>query len=105
MAGFAEVSVQFHPTEIGGRRTPVFLGEDTPAPYRLHLRVINGRGEYLAVEFIDGPDNAIPPGCESYTTVRFLAEPLVSYAELATGAKFEILEGSRVVGNGRVTRR
>ena len=44
------------------------------------------------------------PGGKTYATVRYLYEPLVSYSELVDGAEFDILEGGRVVGFGRVTR-
>jgi|SRR5262245_24426290 len=105
MAGFAEVRIEFLPTEKGGRRTPVCLSADSPGYYRPHFRVRGGNGEMLGVEFIDGPDEPITPGTSTFATVRFLFEPDVCYEALVVGAEFELLEGPRVVGIGRVTRR
>lgn len=105
MADYAEVLVKFHPTADGGRHTVVFLGENAPAPYRPHFRVHGGVGEYLAVEFVEGPEEAIAPGCEVVATVEFLAAPRVSYVSLIIGTEFDICEGGRVVGSGKVTRR
>ena len=104
MAGFAEVHVEFLPTDQGGRRTPICLSENVATPYMPHLRVIGGDGTYLGVEFVDGPDDPIPPGGRTYATVRFMNEPQISYDALQVGATFDICEGGRVVGSGRVTR-
>ena len=100
---FAEVVVDFLSTDEGERHTAIHLGENAPAPYRPHFRVRSGDGVYLAVEFIDGPDEPILPGKSAYATVRFIAE--VSYDALVVDAAFDICEGGRVVGSGRVTRR
>jgi hypothetical protein len=105
MAGFAEVLIEFLPTEKGGRRTPICLSTDAPGHYRPHFRVCNGDGEFLGVEFVDGPDEPVLPGYSTYATVRFVYEPQVCYDALDVGAQFEVLEGSRVVAFGRVTRR
>jgi translation elongation factor EF-Tu-like GTPase len=105
MAGFAEVLIEFLSTEKGGRRTPICLSTDSPAHYRPHFRVRGGDGEYLGVEFVDGPDDPVSPGGSTYATVRFVYEPDVCYDALVVGAQFEVMEGSRVVGTGRVTRR
>ena len=105
MAGFAEVLVEFLPTEKGGRKTPICLSTDAPGRYRPHFRVCNGDGEMLGVEFVDGPDESILPGDSTYATVRFVYEPEVSYDALVVDARFEVLEGSRVVATGQITRR
>jgi hypothetical protein len=106
MAGFAEVLIELLPSEQGGRGTPVCLSTDNTVPYRPHFRVRGGKGEMLGVEFVDGPDEPVPPGGRTYATVRFLFEPEVCYDELVLGAQFEMLEGGRrVVGVGQVTRR
>src|SRR5262245_11018186 len=105
MAGFAEVLVEFLPTENGGRRTPICLSTNRAANYRPHFRVRGSDDEYLGVEFVDGPDDPVSPGGSAYATVRFMFEPEVCYDALVVGAQFEVMEGSRVVGTGRVTRR
>lgn len=105
MAGYAEVFIELLPTEAGGRRNPIYLAEDFEPRYRPHFRVLNGDGMMLGVEFIDGPDEPILPGGRTYATVRFLFEPRMCYDALIVGAQFEILEGGRVVGIGKVTRR
>ncbi|MEX0641427.1 MAG: hypothetical protein WD468_01935 [Pirellulales bacterium] len=105
MAGFAEVLIEFLPAEKGGRRTPVRLSTDSPTHYRPHFRVCEGDGEYLGVEFVDGPDDPVVPGGSTYATVRFVYEPEVCYDALDVGAQFEVKEGSRAVGMGKVTRR
>src|SRR5262245_11613609 len=105
MSGFAEVFVEFKPTDEGGRRTPVLLNEDSAVRYMPPLRVHGGDGEYLGVEFVDGPDRPIAPGGGTHVTIRFLYEPQISYDALAVGVSFDVCEGGRVVGSGRVTRR
>ena len=105
MTGFAEILVEFLPTEKGGRRTPICLSTDTAVHYRPHFRVHGGDGEYLGVEFVDGPDDLVSPGGSTHATVRFMYEPKVCYDALVVGAQFDVMEGSLVVGTGRVTRR
>jgi hypothetical protein len=105
MNGFAEVFVEFLPTDNGGRRAPVCLSTEEHLGYRPHLRVEGCDGEYLGVQFVDGPDDPLPPGATTYATVRFIYEPNVCYDALVVGAQFEVMEGSQVVAAGRVTRR
>jgi hypothetical protein len=105
MSGYAEVFVEFLPTEQGGRRTPVFLGEDTQSRYMPHFVARGGDGVYLAVEFVVGPGGPLPPGGSAFATVRFMNEPQLSYHALQIGAEFDIREGGNTVGWGRVTRR
>jgi len=92
----AEVWVQLMPTADGGRSSAVLL-----AGYRPHLRVAGG--DYLGVEFVDGPPRPLHPGEGCTAKVRFLYQPSVSYQALAMGAEFEVLEGSRIVGSGHVS--
>lgn len=96
----AEVLVEFKPTAEGGRRAPVWLNT---AQYRPHLRV--GGGEYLGVVFVGGPVGPVEPGATAEALVAFVYEPGVTYSALSEGAEFEIVEGSSVVGSGRVVRR
>jgi hypothetical protein len=105
MSGYAEVWVRFLPTEEGGRRTPVALGENAPGRYRPHFRVRGGGGQMLGIEFIDGPEGWVQPGDSTHAAVRFLYEPDVCYDALMVGAEFDVLEGPRIVGVGRVTHR
>jgi len=105
MSGFAEVFVEFTATSQGGRRSPVRLGEDAAPHYMPHFVVHDGDGTYLGVEFVDRPDDPINPGDRTYATVRFMYEPEVSYEALVEGATFDIREGGRTIGSGRVTRR
>jgi len=105
MAGYAKVWVNFLSTEQGGRRAPIYLGADGPGLYRPHFRVRGGNGEYLGIEFVDGPTDWVKPGDSADAAVHFVYEPTVCYDALAVGAEFDVLEGSRVVGVGHVTRR
>jgi translation elongation factor EF-Tu-like GTPase len=97
---YAEVWVEFLSREAGGRQNPVGLDD---LGYRPHLRV--GDGEYLGVEFVDGPEQPIEPGSSIFATVRFVYAPQVDYRALVQGAQFEILEGGHRVGRGHVVRR
>jgi hypothetical protein len=102
---WAEIRIELLPTEDGGRDVPLNLSNDHPGQYRPHLRVIGGCGEMLGVAFMDGPDDPVPPGGKTQATVKFLYEREISYAALAEGARFEILEGQKVVGYGEIIRR
>jgi hypothetical protein len=102
---WAEVLIELLPTDKGGRQESLVLCNDTPGQYRPHVRVIGGSGEMLGVAFMDGPDDPIHPGGKTLATIKSLYEPDVSYDELVEGAEFEIIEGTRVVSRGRVTRR
>ena len=105
MSSWAEVYIQLYPSDAGGRQTPLDLGNDRPGQYRPHFRPVARRSEMLGVEFMDGPDEPEQPGTRTYATVHFLYEPAVSYDALTVGAEFEIVEGSRAIGRGRVTLR
>ena len=95
MAG-AKVRVQFVASNAGGR-DQVFLSES----YRPHFCV--GNGEYLGVQFVDGPKAAVPAGTTVEAQVQFLYEPKVNYSDLKVGAQFRIMEGGTIVGVGKVT--
>jgi translation elongation factor EF-Tu-like GTPase len=96
----AVVQVEFKATAEGGRRAPVWLNT---AQYRPHLRVRGG--ECLGVVFVSGPVGPVEPGSAAEASVAFVYEPGVNYSGLSEGAQFEIVEGSNVVGWGRVVRR
>jgi hypothetical protein len=72
---FAEVSIEFLTSDKGGRKSPISLSPDAAPPYRPHFRIKSGDGEYLGVEFVDGPDEPIHPGGRTFATVRFIYEP------------------------------
>src|SRR5690349_13408325 len=101
---FAEVWIELLSTEQGGRSVALDLSTDHPGAYRPHFRARQGEGGLLGVEFVDGPDAPVEPGSGTFATVRFLGEPEVSYAALTVGARFELVEGVRVIGHGRITR-
>ena len=61
-----------------------------------------GSEEVLGIEFVSGA--SLRPGASGVVRVRFLYNSLVSYESLKAGVRFEILEGPRVVGHGKVIR-
>ena len=87
--------VRFRPPEAGGR--PVMpLGSG----YAPHLR-LDGAREAVAVRVNDVPADA----CFGQAiTVRIeLSYPQVDYGALTPGVRFELLEGPKVVAEGRCT--
>jgi hypothetical protein len=94
-----DVELEFLSAEQGGRRTAPRLDHGV---YRPHLRVPPST-ELLGVEFVGSPGNI---GSESRmaATARALFGPEVPYELLRIGVKFEVVEGPRVVGFGRVMR-
>lgn len=89
------VLVKFLDLKEGGRdRLPRLKG------YPPHL-VVPPDSTRLGVLFTDGPER-FKAGEEVSAHVLCLHEPEVSYASLTTGAHFEILEGSHLVGQGVV---
>ena len=97
---YAELEIRFLTTEEGGRTQPPCLDDQG---YRPHLRVPPDNA-MLGVEFVDGPEGPAPVSVPVFTTVRFLYEG-VDYSALKVGALIEVVEGSRVVARGRVSRR
>ena len=91
----AILEVEFLHPSVGGREV-TYLNP----PYRPHFRV--GTGDYLGVEFVDGPDAPVSPGTVTPAKVRFAYFPQVHYDDLKMGAQFQILEGARIVGVGIV---
>ncbi len=93
----AMVYVEFIGAEAGGRDGPTYIKE----PYRPHFRV--GDGEYLGVSFIEGPDEPVTPGVVVNAKVLFMYSPQISYNALQVGTQFQVLEGRRIVGVGKVS--
>ncbi len=91
------VEINFKTTVDGGRSTAVDLRS---GKYRPHFRV--GDGEYLGVAMINGSTEAVPlDGAVSGEAV-LVYQPNVDYAALVPGVIFDVLEGAKVVGTGKV---
>lgn len=103
MDKYAEVLITLLPTVDGGRERPIDISTDADPSYRPHLRVRGGNGEYLGVEFVDGPDGPLEPGDRTYATVRTLYAG-VNYDALIAGCEFDIMEGGKVIGSGTLIR-
>ena len=71
-----------------------------PVGYRPHLRV--GSGEYLGIEVLRAKEGKAKG--TALAVLRLLYWPQVNYDALSPGASFEVLEGPKVVGGGRVIR-
>ena len=104
-ARYVKIWIELLPVDEGGRRTPIDLSSEWPVAYRPQLRVRGGQGRLLDVEFVAGPSEPIVPGSGASATIRLPHGHGASHAELVTGAEFDVLEGSRLIGYGRVTSR
>lgn len=93
----AKIEVCFLSADEGGRLNPL---TDGGVGYPPHLRVKDG--EMLGVTFLGGTGKPIMPSVRTVVIVRLTYWPQVSYVALKEGEKFDILEGSRVVGDGVV---
>jgi hypothetical protein len=102
---YCKIWIELLPVDEGGRRTPLDLSSEWPVAYRPQLRVRGGDGRLLDVEFVAGPSEPVHPGSGAHATVRLPAERDPSHAALVTGAEFDVLEGPRIIGHGRVTSR
>jgi hypothetical protein len=103
-ARYVKVWIQLLPFDEGGRRTPLDLSSEWPVAYRPQLRVRGGHGRLIDVEFVAGPSEPVTPGAGAHATIR-LGNPARSHSELVAGAEFDVLEGQRLIGYGRVTSR
>ena len=104
-ARYVKIWIELLPVDEGGRRTPLDLSSEWPVAYRPQLRVRGGQGRLLECEFVAGPADPISPGAGAHATIRLPADNGTSHAELVTGAEFDVLEGPRLIGYGRVTSR
>ena len=102
---YVKIWLDLLPVDEGGRRTPLDLSSEWPVAYRPQLRVRGGNGRMLDVEFVAGPSEPISPGGGAAATIRLPYDNGVSHAELVTGAEFDVWEGPRLIGRGRVTGR
>src|SRR5688572_10845981 len=98
---YAELEITVLRPEEGGRMHPPMLDDQG---YRPHV-CVPPDDAMLGVEFVDGPDGPAPLAVPTCVTVRFLYEPAVDHSALEVGAPIEVVEGSRVVARGRVSRR
>ncbi|HEX6048234.1 MAG TPA: hypothetical protein VFZ21_03165 [Gemmatimonadaceae bacterium] len=104
-ARYVKVWIELLPVDEGGRRTPLDLSSEWPVAYRPQLRVRGGDGRLLDVEFVAGPSDPVHPGAGAHATIRLPLDHQHSHAELVTGAEFDVWEGPRLIGRGRVTAR
>jgi hypothetical protein len=103
---YVRIWIELLPVDEGGRRTPLDLSSEWPVAYRPQLRVRGGPGRLLDCEFVAGPSEPIHPGgAGANATIRLPPDCAASHAELVTGAEFDVLEGPRLIGHGRVLRR
>jgi len=89
----AEAEMTFLPTEQGGRSHAALSG---------YSPVLSYDGEHLIVR-LTFPNGQVRPG-ETTRSSLWLFTPEAHQGRLYPGKAFEILEGSRVVAHGRVTR-
>ena len=105
-ARYVKVWIQLLPVDEGGRRTPLDLSSEWPVAYRPQIRVRGGQGRLLDVEFVAGPSEPIHPGgAGASATIRLPRDNGLANAELIAGAEFDVLEGPRLIGHGRVMSR
>lgn len=88
-----EAEIRFLTTEEGGRNTPVRSGYRPQFYYDRHDW--DAHQEYPDVEWVH-------PGETARTLLRFLS-PDAHLGRVQVGMEFEVREGARVVGRGRVT--
>jgi translation elongation factor EF-Tu-like GTPase len=101
---YVKVWIELLAEDEGGRRTPLDLSSEWPVAYRPQLRMRGGHGRLIDVEFVAGPSEPVTPGAGAYATIR-LDGPAGAHAALVVGAEFDVLEGPRLIGHGRVTSR
>ena len=104
-ARYVRIWIELLPVDEGGRRTPLDLSSEWPVAYRPQIRVRGGDGRLLDVEFVAGPSEPVRPGAGAHATVRLPTDHTRSHAALVTGAEFDVWEGPRLIGHGRVMAR
>lgn len=95
----AEASLFFEESYLASRQAPLSL---VAGGYRADL-VPEGTAEMLAVEVSRGPAEVLPME-EVTVELRFLHEPLVSYALLRSGAAFRVLDVTHLAATGEIER-
>lgn len=104
-ARYAKVWFELLPIDEGGRRTPLDLSSEWPVAYRPQLRVRGGDGRLLDVEFVAGPPDPVPPGSGAHATIRLPSDSSATHGALVAGVEFDLMEGPRLIGYGRITGR
>lgn len=91
----ADISMK--PESDGGRHCGFWTN------YRPHLTPI-GSVDYLGVTVVGVPESdPVLPGSDRTVEFAFLY-PTIDYSQLSVGARFEIREGPKAVGEGIVTK-
>lgn len=101
---YVKVWIELLPEDEGGRRTPLDLSSEWPVAYRPQLRV-RGHSRLVDVEFVAGPSEPVAPGATAHATIRIPSNNGASHPELVAGAEFDLLEGPRRIGHGKVVSR
>lgn len=105
-ARYVKIWLELLSLDEGGRRTPLDLSSEWPVAYRPQIRVRGGHGGLVDVEFVAGPSEPIVPGgAGAHATIRLPKNNGTSHTELVAGAEFDVLEGPRLIGRGRVVSR
>ena len=105
-ARYIKVWLELLPEDEGGRRTPLDLSSEWPVAYKPKLRVRGGNGRLIDAECVAGPTEPIQPGAGGAATIRLPGtNGSAAHDELVVGAEFDVWEGPRLVGRGRVTSR
>jgi translation elongation factor EF-Tu-like GTPase len=89
-----EVELTLLPTERSGRRAPIYSG--FPSAIQIDERAWDAMPELQQLEFIF-------PGESARAFISF-RNPASQSGKLSPGKSFRLLEGCRVIGEGRVTR-
>ena len=104
-ARYVKIWIELLPVDEGGRRTPLDLSSEWPVAYCPQLRVRGGDGRLINVEFVAGPSEPVHPGAGAHATIRLAPDHQDARAELVQGAEFDVWEGPRLIGRGRVMSR
>lgn len=91
------VQIDFKAYQDGGRATATDLCSGI---YRPHLRV--GQDDYLGVVLLNGPLGGVMPGTAANAEAVLVYQSSVDYSPLIPGVVFEVLEGAKIVGTGKV---
>jgi translation elongation factor EF-Tu-like GTPase len=89
-----EVELTLLPTERSGRRAPIFSG--FASAFQYDGREWDAMPEFQQLEFVF-------PGQSARAFISF-RNPSAQNGRLSPGKPFRLLDGSRVIGEGRVTR-